>query len=181
MVTLLEKPAALPVSVADLKAHLRLDHTFEDALLEHLLESATNYIEEEIGRALITRTYSGRFYRLEPLPADVVIQKFTLPYAPAREVLGVYRVMGDQRTIIRRYQVRLGGDVGILICGAHFECVDVEYRAGYGLLSTDVPPILRQAITLLAAHMFEFRQKGPAELLPHLKSLLQPFYVRRFI
>lgn len=49
-------PAAQPLDLAVLKAHLRITHSNEDAYLQTLIDTATSLVETYLGRALISRT-----------------------------------------------------------------------------------------------------------------------------
>ena len=42
-------PAALPVTVAELKRNLQIEHTEKDTYLEELLEAAIDYAETKLG------------------------------------------------------------------------------------------------------------------------------------
>jgi len=50
-------PAVEPVSLAEAKAHLRIDHPDEDAHIGSLISAARKYIEKQTQRALATQTY----------------------------------------------------------------------------------------------------------------------------
>jgi len=49
-------PAALPLDLAVLKAHLRVTHATEDSYLSTLIEAATEMVENYLSRRLIQRT-----------------------------------------------------------------------------------------------------------------------------
>ena len=50
------EPEAEPVTLAGVKAHLRLDHDSEDGLLSGLIRAARDEVERATGTALIDRT-----------------------------------------------------------------------------------------------------------------------------
>lgn len=62
-----------PVSVADVKAQLRVTHSSDDALLSSLITSAREFIEQFTGRALAAATYrySGKLKLLPLWPATL--------------------------------------------------------------------------------------------------------------
>ncbi len=51
-------PAAEPISLAEAKAHLRIDADDEDALLTALIAAARMFVERTLGVALITQSWS---------------------------------------------------------------------------------------------------------------------------
>ncbi|WP_426041508.1 head-tail connector protein [Brevundimonas sp. TWP2-3-4b1] len=57
-------PAVTPVTLAEAKAHLRVDHTDDDSLIGVLIEAATGHLDGwsgVLGRALVTQTWSQAF------------------------------------------------------------------------------------------------------------------------
>lgn len=61
ILTLATAPAAVPVSLADLKEHLRVDGTYEDALIDGYAAAAVACLDDEIGRAIITQSWDEAF------------------------------------------------------------------------------------------------------------------------
>lgn len=55
--SLVTAPASEPVSRTEAKAHLRVDHTSDDTLIDALIVLARQYVEEETNRALFTQTW----------------------------------------------------------------------------------------------------------------------------
>lgn len=51
-------PATEPISTADAKAFLRVDHADEDTLIDALVTTARRFVENYTGRALITQTWA---------------------------------------------------------------------------------------------------------------------------
>ena len=67
-------PAALPLSLAELRAQCRLtddDGTDENALLMSYLRAATEYVEQYTGLALITQDFEQRF---SSFPSELVLR-----------------------------------------------------------------------------------------------------------
>ncbi|MCC0033552.1 MAG: phage head-tail connector protein, partial [Brucellaceae bacterium] len=50
-------PQAEPVALADIKAHLRIDHDGEDALLDGYLRTARELVEQEAALCLIAQSW----------------------------------------------------------------------------------------------------------------------------
>lgn len=164
---LLTPPAAQPVSVADLKAHLRIDHDEEDERLSAFIAAATSRFDGRdgiLGRALLTQQW-----RLT-LPAFA--PSITVPLPPCQTVDSITYVDTAGATLTvdaSTYVVSgLGGDLPAVIepaYGAEWpatrtmrEAVTVTFTAGYGDDAADTPEPIRAAIRLLAAHLYEHRE-----------------------
>nr|CAD6610872.1 bacteriophage protein [Rhizobium sp. Khangiran2] len=64
-------PIAEPLTLAEVRAHLRLDDTQEDALLSSLIATAREHLERETGLCLMAQAW--RLY-LDDWPADGIIR-----------------------------------------------------------------------------------------------------------
>jgi uncharacterized phiE125 gp8 family phage protein len=156
--------AALPVDA--FKAHLRLGSGFgqddvQDVVIRSFLRAAMAAIEARTGKVLITRSFSWSltFWR------DASAQ--ALPVAPVITVSRVSLVARDgvptevdQQTYWlerdgQRPKLRSAGSAlpGIPSAGA----VLIEFDAGYGEGWDDLPMDMQQAVLMLAAHYYEYR------------------------
>lgn len=158
--------AALPV--AEFKEHLRLGSGFEDddvqgSVLESFLRSAMAAIEARTGKALIERSFAWTlvFWR------DA--QGQGLPVAPVSAIVSVTLVdrLGDS-VVVAPSAYRLFPDlqrpelrpVGTCLPSIPTEGqVEIRFLAGYGPDWSDVPADLQQAVMLLAAHYYEYRDE----------------------
>lgn len=178
-------PAAEPVTIADLRAYLRLSGSEEDTLLADLIAAARGHVEQATRRALITQ--GVRVY-LDRWPAGRIVR---LPVAPVAsvEAVTVYDADGvpnvldpadwqlDKVSAPARLKVALGAGGG----ARSLNGIEIDFTAGYGADPESIPAPFRQAIRLLAAHWFEHREAG-TELamasLPHgLDRLLSTYRV----
>lgn len=55
------QPAIEPVTLAEVKTHLRIDFTDDDGLIQYLITAARTFVEQGINRALITQTLRAAF------------------------------------------------------------------------------------------------------------------------
>ncbi len=179
-------PAAEPISLAEAKAHLRVDSDDEDALLGSLIVAGRAFVEKTLARALITQEWS---LYLDAWPRGGTVM---LPIAPVQEVTAV-RVYdpGDMPTDVDEdsYSVDALSEPARLLLSAGgmqllparlLNAYEVAFTAGYGDEASDVPEPIRQAIKLLVAHWFEHREPvvlGEAlqEVPATIASLLSPY------
>ena len=156
--------AGLPVS--DFKAHLRLGTGFgedsvQDAVLVSFLRAAMSAIEGRTGRILLEHDFSLRLDRFRRAG------EIALPLSPVG-VVGAFEIVGpegdvtvidpDNWRLVPDLQeprlIMLGGALPVLPTGGHAR---LALTAGYGSAWTDLPSDLRQAVMLLAAHYYEYR------------------------
>lgn len=160
-------PAAEPVTLAGVKAHLRLDHDSEDDLLSGLIRAAREEVERSAGLALIEQKWR---LALDAWPRKGCV---VIPLHPVREILSVtaYGSEGEASLIdpsawqadlvSRPARLHLEGLPGALRA---MNGIEIDFVAGFGEAATDVPDLLRRAIVLLVAHWYEFRSGfGPAD------------------
>lgn len=143
-------PDAEPVTVAELKLHLRLAHDSEDDLLAGLIRAAREDVERATGMALIEQRWR---LVLDAWPDSRCVM---LMRHPVREVLGitVYDTNGlptvlqpgDYQTDLVSRPARIA--VGDALPQARaMNGIDIEFAVGFGEAGPDVPDPLRQAIT----------------------------------
>ena len=150
------------------KAHLRLgtgfaDGTDQDAVLTGFLRAALAAIEARTGKALLAREFSAVYEAWR----DEAGQE--LPLAPISEILSVkLRNATDEAEDIPAALYILQKDSQrpkLLPAGAMLPLIpkgsvaEVHFIAGYGPVWDDIPADLRQAVLLLAAHYYEYRDE----------------------
>ena len=153
-------PVAEPVTLVDVRAHLRLGTTSEDDLLAGLVKAARQTLEAEIGLCLINQTWR---LHLDGWPREGLV---LIPKFPVREVVAVTAYQPDGEPVgIPAGDLWLNATsrparlclarrcAGI----ARLHGLEVDFLAGYGDTGTDVPDALKHAILSLVAHWYEFR------------------------
>jgi uncharacterized phiE125 gp8 family phage protein len=179
---LVTPPAAEPVSLAEAKAHLRLAHADEDALIGSLIASARRVAEARTGLCLINQVWIQ--FR-DAWPADGVI---ALGLAPLRAVeeLAVFGE-DDQKAVIepahyvtdfasRPARLMLRGSRQWPRPGRRLNGIGIRLAAGYGAAPESVPQPLRQAVLMLVAHWYHHRgDETPPPLPARLDALLGIF------
>ena len=178
-------PAAEPISLAEAKAHLRIDADDEDALIEQLIVAARMFVERTLGLALITQGWS---YFLDFWPRSSCV---TLPIAPVQAISAVILHDGaggsttldadDYAVDVLSQPARLvlNGATPPVVARA-LNAFEIAFTAGYGEEASDVPAPIRQALNLLVAHWFERREPvvlgvGATEVPSTVAGLLLPY------
>ena len=184
---LIAPPDAEPLTLAEVKAHLRLDGSDEDALLASLIRTAREYLERETGLCLIVQTW--RVY-LDRWPSDGIVKIAKSPVQAIQSVV-VYGADGaavqvslqdhllDGEGRPARLWVRKPPPPGQGVNG-----IEIDFSAGYGEAGADVPDTLKRAMSLHVGHMFGFRgvispDQQPAGIPDGYERLIAPFRMRR--
>ena len=157
--TTLIPPSAEPVSVAELKTRLRLEHDLDDDYLARLIMAARLYVEGICGLSLLTQDLQLS------LPTSKICHGVVhLPRAPVTEILSVIlRFDGGFETLdTTQYQLdnackpcRLvfAGE-GLFLRQLQHAKLEIGFRAGFGALP-DVPADLVLAVLALSANWYE--------------------------
>lgn len=192
MLVLITPPAAPPVSLAEAKAHLNIDHDADDLLVGSFIATATAHLEALIGRALVTQRFE---LRLPRFPRGAI----EIPLPPCREIVGVaYLDRAEDEQALDLATVRVSG-LGSLdgarvearlsspwpSTADHPEAVKVRFEAGFGA-AADVPAALKTALLQHVGSLYLTREAsyvGPAnvETIPHsYLDIIAPFKPWRF-
>lgn len=178
-------PAATPISVAEAKLQLRVDHSDDDALIGGLIDSATVYLDGWtgiLGRCLVTQTWSQTYddfcreMRL-PLPAATVTSIIStnaagVAQSPISDTN--YQLLHNALGSFVRFKdaYSFAGDL------AEAGAVAITFTAGYGVAAA-VPAPIKQAMMLLIANWYQNREAvivgGYDELPFGVKALLSPY------
>ena len=182
---LIRPPAVEPISIAEAKAHARIDTADEDAIVASLITTSRLTIEAALGLGLVSQDWR---IRLDAVPRSGVID---LPMRPLNAVLAV-RVRdaagGAVTLSASDYEVdavsvppriALSPTVGVLP-GVRLGGLEIDATVGYGAAATDVPAPIRQALLMLVAHWYEHREPvavgvTPARIPDTVDALLAPF------
>lgn len=164
--TRLTAPAAEPVTLVETKAHLRVTGTDEDALIDGMIVSAREEVEQATGLALITQDW--RLY-LDDWPSSGIVH---LRKHPVQQVQSVttYGAAGDPVTAVPmadqldRASRPARFCPEIAVTSKTVNGIEINFRAGFGDTGVDVPDGLKRAVLLLVAFWFENRGTGHGEM-----------------
>lgn len=164
-----------PVSTSDMKLHLRVDHSTDDALIGALVSAARDYVERQTRRPLVNTTYRQTMDyfpdgAIELLRGPAVQIAVAGAYAYAMPRIRYYDENGDLNTL-----TFAGGDFELDLDAnpprlnlipmdtwpntesGKANAVEVDYVAGYGSSAAAVPALLVTCVKLLVAHWYENR------------------------
>ena len=153
-------PTREPVSVEEAKAHLRLDHNYEDVWLLTAIAAAREDAETFTGRALAEQTLELQLDRWPAvdelwLPRPPVTAVSWVKYtdeAGAQSTLAAETYLVDAGPNAARLRLRVGQAwPGVTLQSSGLV---VRYTAGYPL----VPARVKQAILLIVGHLYENRE-----------------------
>jgi Phage gp6-like head-tail connector protein len=184
---LITPPAIEPITLAEAKAHARVDSSDDDVYLTALITAAREMIERMTGRALISQT--GRL-TLDDWPrgggteewwdgvrdgalAALTAEFVDLPKAPFLAVTSVVtKDESDTPTTwaaANYYPTRAPNGYGrvnpkrgvvwpIVTPYRARGGIEITFTAGYGAAAVDVPVALRQAVKMVVLHWYEKRE-----------------------
>jgi len=176
---------ALPVP--EFRDYLRLgtgfaDDTVQDGVLETCLRAAIAAIEARTGKALIERSFRWSVTRWRYGDRQV------LPVAPVAAITAV--ILGDRagsETTVAPERYGLERDAhrpALVAMGAALPAIptggsaEIDFVAGYSASWAGIPPVLKKAALMLAAHFYEHRHAMAFEAdgIPTIiNDLLVPF------
>jgi uncharacterized phiE125 gp8 family phage protein len=172
-------PSTTPVSDTEAKAHLRVSHTAENALITIYIDAATARLDGWtgiLGRCMVTQTWRqdyGGFCEDMRLPFPDVSAISSVTYfdeANASQTLA----SSNYELVNRRDGARLllaeGGSYPSTYDRA--DAVKVTFVAGFGNAAA-VPAALKAAMLLHIGVMFEGRSEG--DLPPAYDALVAPY------
>jgi uncharacterized phiE125 gp8 family phage protein len=176
-------PAIEPVSLADAKAHLRIAHADEDALISTLVIAARQHIEGATGLKLLTQAWSifadrwpeGSSVKLMIAPLAAVTSVKVYGEDDVAAAIDPAHYFLDRASRPPRLALR-SGRVWPLP-GRIANGIEIAVSAGFGPAVTDVPAALRQACLKLVAHWYAFRgdDEGTRNLPPAITAMLSPY------
>lgn len=176
-------PSAEPLSLAEVKTHLRVEHTEEDTYLQTLIAVTRQTLEDRLDRTLVQTPWL--------LTADAFGPALRLPRAPVIAVQNLQYVAVDGVTATlaaQDYMLDNVSEPAYLVPApglawpdtqaGRINAVTVAYTAGYGATAADVPAALRHWLLLAIGDLYAQRRAGAEKpTVPHhfVDGLLDPF------
>jgi uncharacterized phiE125 gp8 family phage protein len=167
-IAVLTPPSAEPITLAEAKAHLRVDSSDENTLIEALITSARQWVEAATNRAIGLQTLEiqrrGFTHRIE-LPRPPLRTVVSVKYLDSSNVEQTLALPMYYRTIehtdCQPGYLELLENVTLPTVYGSDVSVRVRYQAGYdttGSPADVVPAGLKQAMLILISEMYENRE-----------------------
>jgi uncharacterized phiE125 gp8 family phage protein len=167
----IEPPAALPVTLAELKAQTRYFQSDEDAIMQAMLRSSVEVLENYTYLGFITQTWQQSF---SAFPATLATPRLKLQRRPVQEVLSIsYLDSADFEQLVDPLTYQVAGIGNSHACAtvrissaqtwptvydSSDAAVTITYRVGFGDDHNAVPEQIRDAILLCAGTKFAYRE-----------------------
>jgi uncharacterized phiE125 gp8 family phage protein len=184
---LVTSPSATPVTLAEAKAHLRVDFADDDALITAMIGAATGYLDGWTGIlggvCLVDQVWRQDF--------DLFAKCMPLPLGPVTEIVSVkwLNSAGTETTIAAasysletdaggRSFVRFKDDFTVPSDLYESAAVSIQFKAGHA--AEAVPAAIKAAILLHVGHLYENREAvsvgSTASMLPFAyDQLITPY------
>jgi hypothetical protein len=206
---LVTAPATEPATIAEAKAHARIETSADDALLGAYITGARELVERTTGRALITQTWKltldcwpgsrdddwwdgvrelpisygeGTHVEIRKAPFLAITSVVTLDESDTPTTWASSNYYVDKRHGFGRL-IKKQGVVWPTIIGRDFGAIVIAFTAGYGANASDVPMALRQSVKDIVAHWYENREAAAEvnfnEAPMKTRALLQQYTVAR--
>jgi uncharacterized phiE125 gp8 family phage protein len=163
-------PSVEPVTLAEAKAHLRVDTSDDDAYIGTLITAAREWVEEYLDRTLVHTQWVMRFDRFPvdstsdiELPRPPVVSSGTATSVTVAYTLEDGTTATYSTNLFRVDRASTPGAVQTNYAQTwppHRQddnSVSVTWWAGYGPSGTSVPAAIRHAMLMLVGHWYEFR------------------------
>lgn len=172
MLSLVTAPASEPFTPAEAKLHCKVDVTTDDSLVALWIAAARQYAETFTGRALLNQTWD---LKLSGFPCGAIV----LPFPPVSSITSVSYIdtagttqtwsSALYETSIPTGPQAMPAQIQPVYGGVYpstrdvFDNVTVRFICGYGASSSTIPALLRAAMLLLIARMYEKREASIVE------------------
>lgn len=180
---LVNNPSTKVVSYADIKSQLRIDSNDEQNLLEAYIDAATDMAENYCNRHFITHQYK-LYFNEQIQKASLIFPNCTLEETGSNKPINWLDENGAAQSSDKAY-IDAFSNPSLAYLSSDFPGTTLKdnaantfyfwFNTGYGTASTDVPEAIKQAIKLIVADMYYFREDRKRAFPMASQILLQPY------
>ena len=180
---LVNDPSTKVVEVADIKAQLRIDTNDENDLLGYYIDAATDMAENYCNRHFITHQYK-LYFNEQVDKASLIFPNCTLEEAGSNKPVNWTDASGSDQSSDKAY-IDAFSNPSLVYLSSDFPNTTLKdnaantfyfwFNTGYGSASSDVPEAIKQAIKLIVADMYYFREDRKRQFPMASQILLQPY------
>lgn len=182
-VSLVTAPSSRPITLDEVKRHLRIETSDDDLYLDSLIDAGISHLESVSGLKLITQTW--RQY-LDQLPKSNTVRLAVFPVRSITSVVyfdaqGIEQPIPTSQLELDRFSnpARLQFCSNFTVAPT-LNGIEIQIKAGFGNTAADVPDSLLRALLILIAHNYEFRGAVPIGDIPAsephgFRTLIAPF------
>ena len=166
-------PAFEPVTLAEAKAHLRVDTSDDDAYIGTLITAAREWCEQYLDRTLVHTQWAMRFDTFPPDGTqDIELPRPPMATAGTTTAVALTFTFENGTTSTystASYRVDRAGTPGTVktLYGQTWpphlmddNAISVTWWAGYGATGASVPATIRHAILMLVGHWYDGARSG---------------------
>lgn len=180
---LITAPATEPLTLTEVKVHLRVTGSSEDDYITALIVVARNTVEAQTYRPLVTQTW-----RLDLDYSELTLAVINLNKAPL-QTLSFVKYYNSDNTLTTldttEYDYSVDGNparvklITVPTCYDKFGTLQIQFVCGYGAAAA-VPTALKQAMLIIIGNMYENRQdvitgSTASELPKASQYLMEPY------
>ena len=180
---LVNDPTTKVVSYADIKSQLRIDSNDEQNLLEAYIDAATDMAENYCNRHFITHQYK-LYFNEQVQTASLIFPNCTLEETGSNKPINWVDENGAAQSSDKAY-IDAFSNPSLAYLSSDFPGTTLKdnaantfyfwFNTGYGTNSADVPEAIKQAIKLIVADMYYFREDRKRAFPMASQILLQPY------
>ena len=158
-------PVVEPVTLAEAKAHCRVDTNSDDAYIASLISVAREWVEDAIDRSLVTQRLT---MKMDAFPAEIELPRPPIASAETATAVTITYTIADRSTVTldsTKYRVDRDATPAVIrplynqTWPSHLldqNSVTVTWWAGYGD-GRQVPTRAKHAMLMLIGHWYERR------------------------